>query len=79
MADALRPELENTRNDIRNIIVPRDAERRDMHSHAERGNEVKDGYIATIHAGSSGDYGPMTWIFSQVLAFSLKQVSENDD
>ncbi len=41
VADALRPELENTRNDIRNIIVPRDAERRDMHSHAERGNEVR--------------------------------------
>jgi len=40
VADALRLELKNTNNCIGNIVVPRDAERRDMHSHAERGNEV---------------------------------------
>jgi len=40
VVDALRPELGNTDNGIGNSVVPCDAERRDMHSHAERGNEV---------------------------------------
>lgn len=36
----LRPELENTDKGIGNTVAPRDAERRDMRSLAERGNEV---------------------------------------
>jgi len=37
----------------------------------------KDRYIKAIHAGHSGDYEPMKFIFSEILDFSLQQTSQN--
>lgn len=41
--------------------------------------EEKNRYIEAIHAGHAGDYTPMRLLFSEILQFSLRQASADDE